>query len=81
MPGATWFPGGTLDYVDQALRREDEDVAVIAEAEDRSRVEVSWRDLRDRVRRASAGLRRLGVAEGDRVVAFAPNRLDTLARL
>jgi acetoacetyl-CoA synthetase len=77
MPGAQWFPGATLNYAEHALSGH-EGTAVIAYSQTRDRVELSWAQLRDQVARARAGLRRLGVGRGDRVVAYAPNIPETL---
>ena len=44
----------------------------------RDRVELTWAQLRDQVARARAGLQRLGVGRGDRVVAYLPNIPETL---
>ena len=81
MPGVHWFPGATLNYADQALapgESRPNDVAVIAVSQTRDRIELTWAELADAVRRAAAGLRRLGVGQGDRVVAYAPNIPETL---
>ncbi|WP_410625952.1 acetoacetate--CoA ligase [Amycolatopsis sp. cmx-8-4] len=74
MPGTEWFPGATLNYAEHALsHRPDDEVAVIAYSQTRPRVELTWAQLRDQVARARAGLKRLGVGRGDRVVAYLPN--------
>lgn len=81
MPGASWFPGGTLNYAQRALAHADalgDGVAVVGRSQSRKRDEVTWTDLVDRVARCRAGLRRLGVGRGDCVVAFAPNISETL---
>ena len=80
MPGAEWFPGATLNYAEHALGRpEDTDeIAVIAYSQTRDRQELTWGELRDQVARARAGLQRLGVGRGDRVVAYLPNIPETL---
>jgi acetoacetyl-CoA synthetase len=78
MPGAHWFPGATLNYAEHALTRAGE-LAVVARSQTRdANVELTGADLRDRVARAAAGLRRLGVERGDRVVAYLPNTPETL---
>jgi acetoacetyl-CoA synthetase len=77
MPGAEWFPGATLNYAEHALVGH-EGTAVVAYSQTRDRVELDWAQLRDQVARARAGLRRLGVGRGDRVVAYAPNIPETL---
>ncbi len=72
MPGAEWFPGATLNYAEHALRRADgapADVAVLGYSQTREPVRLTWAELADRVARARAGLARLGVGRGDRVVA------------
>ncbi|HEU5150882.1 MAG TPA: acetoacetate--CoA ligase [Iamia sp.] len=81
MPGARWFPGGTLSYAEHALAAAAErpdDVAVVARSQTRGPVELTWGALAGQVARCAAGLRRLGVGRGDRVVAYAPNIPETL---
>jgi acetoacetyl-CoA synthetase len=78
MPGAEWFPGATLNYAEHALRRRDDGPAVIARSQTRGEVKLSWAELADAVARARAGLERLGVGRGDRVVGYLPNVPETL---
>ena len=78
MPGARWFPGVTLNYADHALRSEPRGPALIGLSQSRPRVELSMADLRDQVARCRAGLVRLGVGRGDRVVAYLPNVPETV---
>ena len=76
MPGARWFTGARLNFAEHVLRQADgrgDQPAVVGVAEDGTTVELSWDALRDQVGRATAGLRRLGVEPGDRVVGFLPN--------
>jgi acetoacetyl-CoA synthetase len=44
----------------------------------RDRIDMTFGELREQVARARAGLRRLGVGPGDRVVAYMPNIPETL---
>ena len=82
MPGTQWFRGATLNYAEHALSpgpgRDDADVAIIFVREDGLDRTVRHAELRDLVRRARAGLVRLGVRRGDRVAALAPNTVETL---
>jgi acetoacetyl-CoA synthetase len=79
MPGTEWFPGATLNYAEHALgHRPDNEVAVIGYSQTRDRTELTWGELRDQVARARAGLARLGVGRGDRVVAYLPNIPETV---
>ena len=82
MPGAQWFPGATLNYAEHALARGlgkgDDDPAVLFCREDGFRDQVSFGQLRQRVAAARSALASLGVSQGERVVALAPNSPDTL---
>jgi acetoacetyl-CoA synthetase len=80
MPGAVWFPGVRLNYAEHLVGRdEDTDtVAVVAHSQTRPEFEVTFGELREQVARARAGLQRLGVGPGDRVVAYMPNIPETL---
>ena len=80
MPGAEWFPGARLNYAEHMVGR-DEDVdavAVVAYSQSRATQELTFGDLREQVAHARAGLKRLGVGPGDRVVAYLPNIPETL---
>lgn len=80
MPGARWFPGARLNYAEHVLRmpgRADADPVVLAYSQTRAPVVLTAAQLREQVRRARAGLRRLGVGPGDRVAAYAPNIPET----
>src|SRR4051794_40999988 len=80
MPGAEWFPGVRLSYAKHIFRGKDDDAVAIRHASElRELDEWTWGELRDRTARIAAGLRRLGVEEGDRVVAYMPNIAETVA--
>jgi acetoacetyl-CoA synthetase len=83
MPGTQWFPGATLNYAEHALGdspdRADGDLAIVFVREDGLERLVNRGELRDLVGRVRAGLLRLGVRRGDRVVALMPNSVETLA--
>jgi acetoacetyl-CoA synthetase len=80
MPGAEWFPGARLNYAEHLLGREEDldRVAVLARSQTRPGSQLTFGELRERVARARAGLKRLGVEPGDRVVAYLPNIPETL---
>ena len=80
MPGAEWFPGARLNYAEHMVGRDEDldEVAVVAHSQSREPRELTFRELRDQVARARAGLQRLGIGPGDRVVAYLPNIPETL---
>ncbi len=74
MPGARWFEGATLNYARDVLRTgADDQRAIVGESQSRNRVELTFGELRRDVARFAAGLRSLGVTQGDRVAAYLPN--------
>jgi len=74
MPGAQWFVGAHLNYVDHVFRNAAPDrPAIVYQSELRPLNELSWAELERDVAAAATGLRALGVTRGDRVVAYMPN--------
>ena len=78
LPRAHWFEGATLNYAEHALRRRGDEVALVARTENGSRRAWTRAELARDVACARVGLRRLGVARGDRVAAFLPNGGEAL---
>ena len=84
MPGARWFPGALLSYAEHALRRRDDHPALVARSETRgldATTTVTYAELAGQVAAVRAGLVRLGVKRGDRVVAYMPNVPETVVAL
>ena len=80
MPGAQWFPGARVSFAEHVFRdKSDDEIAIRHASELRPLDSWSWRDLRSQTASIAAGLRRLGVGEGDRVVAYMPNIPETVA--
>jgi acetoacetyl-CoA synthetase len=74
MPGAKWFPGVRLNYVDQIVRNARTDrPAILHVSEDGQTTELSWRQLLGRTAAFAQTLRSQGVTAGDRVVGYLPN--------
>ena len=85
MPGADWFPGGTLNYAEHLLNPPcgvaDDDVAVLFAREDGRRRTLTWAQLRAEVASVRAALARFGVGKGDRVAALVPNAPEALVAM
>ena len=84
LPGASWFPGATLNYARNALRTARTDpgrVAIIACGEDAPPRTFTYGELAAEVGRVRGALRALGVGQGDRVAAFLPNIPEALIGL
>ena len=66
MPGARWFPGATLNYAEHCFGTDQDaaEVAVVAYSQTRPPLQLRFGELEEQVRRARAGLQRLGVGLG-----------------
>lgn len=82
MPGAEWFPDAELNYAEHVLRHERAGADALLHAGERTAlVGVPWEVLGAQVRTLATQLRELGVAPGDRVVAFVPNIPEAVVAL
>ncbi|MGW9263655.1 acetoacetate--CoA ligase [Gordonia terrae] len=74
MPGAVWFPGVRLNYVDQILRHAAlPGAAIVGIDEAGERSEVAWSELPSQVAGLASALRAHGVGPGDVVAAYLPD--------
>jgi len=79
MPGARWFPGVTLNYVESVLQHRDRTgPAIIGIDEAGGRTQIDWPELPGRIGAVAAELRRLGVGPGDHVGAYLPDVADAM---
>jgi acetoacetyl-CoA synthetase len=85
MPGATWFPGGRLNFAEALLYPraggDPDAIALVAAAEDVADREVTWAELREQVAAVRGWLLSRGVVQGDRVAAVLPNGLEAVVAL
>ncbi len=83
MPGVRWFPGTQVNYAHQVWRHVAAaeaagQPAILAEDELGRVRTLGWAELQRAVAALAVGLRALGVQPGDRVVAYLPNRAETV---
>ena len=79
MPGARWFPGATVNYVDQVARHARTDrPAILYVSEDAPDRQVSWAELLGRSAAFADKLRAAGVQPGDRVAGYLPNNPEAV---
>ena len=83
MPGAVWFPGAQVNYVQQVFRHVDAAAAaglpaIVARNERGKRREIDWPGLRRQVAALALHLQAQGVRPGDRVAAYLPNIPETM---
>lgn len=76
-PGAKWFGGARLNFAENLLRYRDDHLAFVFKGETRKSATMTYAELYDTVARLASSLREMGVASGDRVVAYMPNLIET----
>ena len=73
MPGAKFFPDARLNFAENLLRKRDDSPALIFQAEDQIKRQMSWSELYDAGSALAQALQDLGVGPGDRCAGFVPN--------
>jgi acetoacetyl-CoA synthetase len=68
-----WFEGARLNFAENLLRFEDDKTAIVSWTENRDPVNYTYKELNRKVAACASGLKKLGLAKGDRVAAFIPN--------
>ncbi|KAK9321991.1 hypothetical protein V1517DRAFT_324964 [Lipomyces orientalis] len=83
-PRPQFFAGAKLSYAQNLLfpvpTVDPESTAVIS-ATEFTKEKVTWKELRDRVRKLSTAMREFGVKPGDRVAGYVSNNVSTLVAL
>ena len=78
MPGAKWFEGAELNFAENLMRYRDDEIALISYREDHPTIKLTYNELYMKVADCAAGLKKMGVAKGDRVVGFVTNIPETV---
>ena len=78
MPGAEWFPGAQVNYVQQVFRHVEAAhaagmPAIVSRNERGEHRELSWPELRRQAASLALHLQAQGVQPGDRVAVYLPN--------
>ncbi len=75
---AKWFDGATLNFAQNLLQGNAEQIAIIYVDENGAKRQLSYAELRQRVADAQHYLKKIGIKSGDRVVGFMPNCPETI---
>ncbi|PAQ14946.1 acetoacetate--CoA ligase [Bacillaceae bacterium SAOS 7] len=79
MPGNKWFEGATLNYAENVFSNDQEDkTAIYFRSEHIPPVQISWKELRNKVAAVAHSLKKMGVKRGDRIVSYMPNIPETV---
>jgi acetoacetyl-CoA synthetase len=78
MPGARWFSGSELNYAENLLAGNKDQIAIISTGEGREDQILTFGELNESVAAAQQGLKEIGVTRGTRIAAFVPNCVETV---
>ena len=73
MPGAQWFPGARLNFAENLLRFQNDQIAIYAVAENLPLRKITYAELFQEVEALAHSLKLQGLKKGDRVAGFIPN--------
>ena len=68
-----WFQGAKLNYAENLLRWNDDQVAIVGVLENGNRRTLSYAELNRAVARVAAEFRERGIVPGDRIAGWLPN--------
>lgn len=78
MPGTKWFTGARLNFAENLLRYRDDQLAFTFKGETQISRTMTYAELYAEVARLSRALAEAGIGEGDRVVGYMPNLIETV---
>ena len=78
MPGTLFFPDARLNFAENLLRRRDDSDCLVFRGEDKVSRRLNWAEVYDESARAARYFKKLGIEEGDRIVAMMPNMPETI---
>jgi acetoacetyl-CoA synthetase len=70
---ACWFPDASLNFAENLLRKQSDEIAIYFRAEDQVDYSLTWQNLHDQVASVADWLKAKGLQPGDRVAAYLPN--------
>ena len=73
-----FFPDSKINYAENILKKKDKSNAISFLSESGYEDFISWEELYEKVCRLSFYLKKIGLKKGDRVAAYAPNKIETI---
>ncbi len=81
MLGSQWFDGSILNFAENLLRFNDDQVAIISIRENHPTIRLTYIELYNLVAKCAEGLKKLGVKRGDRVAGFVTNYPESVVAM
>ena len=73
-----FFPDAKLNYAENLLQKRNDDLAINFLSESGLEENITWKSLYEKVCKFSSYLKTLGIKKGDRIAAYAPNKIETI---
>ena len=73
-----FFKNSKINYARNLLVKKNNDIAVHFLSENLIEKKISWKNLYNKVCKLSYSLKKMGIKKNDRVVAYAPNSIETI---
>ena len=77
-PGTSWFSGCELNFAENMMRHNDDQVALVGLLENGKRSSYTYAALRQEVERLASAMRQHGITKGDRIAGIMPNIPETV---
>jgi len=78
---AQWFPGASLNFAENLLRKKNGEIAIYFRAEDQVDYTLTYKQLYEQVASLAAWLKSKGLNPGDRVAAYIPNMPEAIVAM
>jgi len=78
MTGGQFFPNGKINYAENLLRKNNDDIAIVFRDEQGNERSLTFCDLYNQVSLWIQAFENLGITKGDRVAAYMPNIPETV---
>tara|TARA_Y100000590_G_C15741391_1_gene1020388 strand:- start:1186 stop:3147 length:1962 start_codon:yes stop_codon:yes gene_type:complete len=73
-----FFPDTKINYAENLLKKNNEDLAIIFKSENGYKKSTTWNNLNIEVKRISDWMKSNGIKKGDRIAAYLPNIPETV---
>ena len=73
-----FFPDSKINYSENILKKKTEDIAINFLSEKGFEENITWSSLYEKVCKFSSYLKSLNLKKGDRVVAYVPNKIESI---
>lgn len=78
MPGTEWFTNSKINFAENLLRKQNDDIAIISCRENYKPIYITYGQLNKLTAKTANALKKLGVTKGDRVAGYVSNTPESV---